>query len=69
MEELKRDIVMLDDWISRGHEFTGKDGATAVAPESREPAPPATRSARTKGTPSKEEVAGKVKELRPSNRA
>jgi hypothetical protein len=45
MEELKRAIVMLDDWISRGHEFTGKDGAGAVAPESHEPAPPATRSA------------------------
>ena len=63
MEELKRDITMLDDWISRWHEFAGKDGAAAVAPESHEPAPPASRPARTKGNPSKEEVAGKVKEL------
>ena len=62
MEELKPDIAMLDDWISRWHEFAGEDAA-AVAPESHEHAPPAARSARTKGNPSKEDVAAKVKEL------
>jgi hypothetical protein len=60
MEELKRDIAMLDDWMLRWHEFAGKDEAATVAPESHEPAPPATR---TKGNPSREEVAAKVKEL------
>jgi hypothetical protein len=63
MEELKRDITVLDDWISQWHEFASKDGAAAVAPGRPEPAPPAARSARTKGNPSKEEVAAKVKEL------
>jgi hypothetical protein len=63
MEELKRDIAMLDDWISRWHEFAGKDTAAASAPESHKHAPPRARSARTKGNPSKEEVAAKVKEL------
>ena len=63
MEELKRDITILDDWISRWHEFAGKDETAAGAPESHELAPPAARSARTKGNPSKEEVAAKVKEL------
>ena len=43
-------------------EFAGKDAA-AVAPESHEHAPPAAHSARTKGNPSKEDVAAKVKEL------
>ena len=36
MEELKQ---TRHRWISRGHEFAGKDGAAAVAPESHEPAP------------------------------
>ena len=62
MEELKRDITILDDWISRWHEFADEDAA-AVAPESHEHAPPAAHSARTKGNPSKEDVAAKVKEL------
>jgi hypothetical protein len=60
--ELKRDITILDDWISRWHEFAGKDEA-AGAPGSPEPASKAARSERTKGNPSKEEVAAKVKEL------
>jgi hypothetical protein len=61
-EELKREIAKIDDWIAQWHEFAGKDEAGAVALE-HEPAPPAARSARTKGNPSKEEVAAKVKEL------
>jgi hypothetical protein len=62
-EELKREIAKIDDWIAQWHEFAGKDEAATAAPESHEPAPPAARSARTKGNPSKEEVAAKVKEL------
>jgi hypothetical protein len=62
MEEFKRDIAMLDDWISRWHEFAGKDEAATVAPKSDEPAT-AVRSARARGNPSKEDVAAKVKEL------
>jgi hypothetical protein len=63
LEELKRDIVILDDWISRWHEFAGRDGAAAVASVSAEPAQTAARLARTTGNPSKENVAAKVKEL------
>ena len=62
-EELKRDIAKINDWISRWHEFAGKDEAVTPVPESNEPAPSAARSARSRGNPTKEEVAAKVKEL------
>jgi hypothetical protein len=62
MEELKRDLDKIDAWIAQWREFAGKEEAATTSPNSDEPAP-ASRSARARGNPSKEDVAAKVKEL------